>query len=282
MIRFLSAAESCELLSARDAFLAAFTPADFRFRTRDPRGGMAAYRELVRKAALEWGAEEEAKAAACLEAARAAYGPYAALLPPDLRLARLDGSEEPGNAHCRGSDAIVLHGGALGRTDRGLTRLLVHELVHLLTRKRPELRERLYAQIGFRKAPPLEAPAGLRDQAITNPDQPVNEYRFPALVAGAERELYPLLFSRDPASFRLEDIEAKFLDAATGELYAMGELENYRERVGGNTDYDIQPEEIVAENVTKLLLREEVPDAGLLARIKAVLDEAAGGAGLLS
>ena len=148
--------------------------------------------------------------------------------------------------------------------------LLAHELFHVLTRNNPDFREKMYKLIGFNIVPEeFEVPADLRDVVITNPD--VNRFDSYARfrIKGEERPCAMLIYANKPyegGSFfnyltiglmPLKDGKAEQKDGKTV-IYGIKDAENFFEQVGRNTNYIINPEEILAENFAFLLTRKPV------------------------
>jgi hypothetical protein len=80
------------------------------------------------------------------------------------------GTEEGDAEYTRGA-GIVLPESAPAMEKRGeLLGIVAHESFHVLSRNAPELRDRLYAVIGFQPCREIVFPEALAARKITNPD----------------------------------------------------------------------------------------------------------------
>ena len=100
------------------------------------------------------------------------------------------GAEE-GNAAYTRATAIVLPKSELGKGQDHLKKLICHELFHILSRQNPELREKLYAIIGFTKCNEIKLPPELERRKITNPDAPRNDHFIRLQIEGQESLAVP-------------------------------------------------------------------------------------------
>ena len=265
---FVDSSEARELLLQADPFLLHLSKADLAFRTAKRDAVLDDYRFLVGKSVRDWTDPERGKVGRCFASAVDALGDLAGLLVSTVKFLKCDGGEEPGNAYCRGSDSLVLHERALARIDDRLSRLIAHELFHLVSRNHPGLRECLYGLVGFHRSDELRPRKEIGDSIITNPDAPVIDYYFDALVRGRRARVYPILMADEGSSFDHESLTLRFFDPEVERLLRVEDLENFSDAVGGNTDYIIHPEEIIAENVTKLAYGEELKDEWLIRGIE--------------
>jgi hypothetical protein len=274
---FAIAADARELLTVRDDFVDRMSPFDRAARLKSgDEVSVEQYLDFVGKQTLDWTAAEQTKVEAALAAIRPKLVELAVPLPETVHLVRTTGHEEGGAAYTRGT-AIVLPSGELAAmNDARLRKTLAHELFHVLSRAQPELKEQLYAAIGFAPCGELPFPESLADRRITNPDAPRNDHAIEVDVAGERRWVVPVLYSRTPKydarvggeffnylEFRLLVVDRDEAGAATASLVAgepqlvePGEVGNFFEQVGRNTQYIIHPEEILADNFALLVLGE--------------------------
>ena len=102
---------------------------------------------------------------------------------------------EEGKAFYTRDTTVVIPREQLTSNSEALEKAIGHELFHILSRENPELRERLYATIGFCKCPEIEFPAQLKSRKITNPDAPRNDHFICLQADGHEILAVPVLFS---------------------------------------------------------------------------------------
>lgn len=164
---------------------------------------------------------------------------------------------------------------------------LAHEAFHVLTRTNPDLRRKLYSLIGFTVLPKsVEMPAGLADYVIDNPDVNAHDSYATFTIGGRKRDCVMLLYSqRDYAGGRywdyftvgLLEIDPQtckaVLDAdGRHRLYGVDEAVDFYDKVGRNTSYVIDPEEVLADNFSFLFSSDisRFPSQELLVNIEKV------------
>jgi hypothetical protein len=172
-------------------------------------------------------------------------------------LVTTSGAEEGGAAYTRG-DAIILPDKVLAEERGKLDQIVAHELFHVISRRDPARRDRLYRVIGFERCPDYVFPPELAARRITNPDAPHNDHRIRIRDGETEVWAIPVLYAEpgryDPArggeffdylQFRLAVVDA----ASRGtRLVEVGRIDRFFDQVGRNTKYIIHPEEILADN----------------------------------
>ena len=213
-------------------------------------------------------------------------------LPQRIYLVKTTGRDESGAAYTRGR-AIVFPAAKLKAEPMAIQRIICHELFHILSRANPDLKERLYQAIGFKKCPGVQFPASLASRRLTNPDAPTNEHCIRVQVDGepawavpilfANREKYEVgsgkeLFDYLQFKFLLVDrssapLEVRPRYAGTSPaLVGMDGISGFFEQVGRNTKYIIHPEEILADNFALLVLRQDaVASPDVLIRMRKAL-----------
>jgi amidohydrolase len=299
--------EGAALLGGEDAFTRRLSPIDRQARLR--RGAAVSdrqYREFAARAVLPWTEAEKRHVTDALAGLAARLEACHIELPPRVLLVKTSGDEEGGAAYTRGN-AVVLPRRVLASPPRNLRRLLCHEFFHVLSRHRPDLRERLYAAIGFVPCGDVVLPGPLEARRLTNPDAPAFDHAIRVRCDGVERWMVPVLFFRDDApaaaaagrpflasmQFRLLAVDIAGMpprgtpvldDAGAPILRTPDDVEGFFEQTGRNTGYLIHPEEIVADNVALLVTAadtdapEPPQSPAVLARVAAVLAGGAAGA----
>jgi hypothetical protein len=210
-------------------------------------------------------------------------------LPQEIRILKTTMAEEGGAGGYTRMDYIVVEEQIAHMKPQQVSYLLAHELFHVLTRNHPDFREKMYRLIGFSIAPEeFEVPADLRDVLISNPD--VNRFDSYARfrIKGVDRPCAMLIYANKPyegGSFfnyltiglmPLKDGKAEQQDGKTV-IYGIKDAENFFDLVGRNTDYIINPEEILAENFAFLLTRKSVTaNPELIEKMRQALQPQAG------
>ncbi len=294
----VSVEEGRKALSARDEFIAALSPFDRAARLKSEQDvGEKEFLAFVADQVRPWTEAETARVEACFAAIEKKTKGFQLGLPDPVLVVKTTGAEEGDAAYTRG-DAVVLPQSKADLEPKELEKLLAHELFHVLSRRRPELRKRLYPLVGFEPCDPVELPAELRPRKITNPDAPRFDARIELDVEGKRLQAVPVLFSSQARydakaggeffrylMFRLLVIEpqgygrqgwaAKLRDGKPW-LLEPEKTPDYRAKAGRNTGYIIHPEEILADNFVLLLEgRKDVPSPEILEGMAKVLSRAA-------
>ena len=175
------------------------------------------------------------------------------------------GAEEAGAFYTRDT-AIMMPAKPTDTADGELLKkTIAHELFHILSRSNLELREKLYALIGFSNCGEIEFPDELKPRKITNPDAPRNDHAIRVQANGTEVSIVPILFSSAPNYDPVRDgeffnyLQLGFLivsknPGTRADLLSPQQVSGFFEQVGRNTDYIIHPEEILAENFALLMI----------------------------
>lgn len=293
---FATAETGRELLTTRDEFVQRLSPFDRAARLKSADAvSEARYLEFVGNSVLEWTADERHKVLQALRSIQPQIATLAAALPKVVLLVKTTGAEEGGAPYTR-ANAVVLPQALIGSTTEKLTATISHELFHVLSRTNPELRDRLYAVIGFEKCHEVAIPTELRARKITNPDAPRNEHCIRLEAGGKSEWMIPILLSSDEQYdigrggqffnylelwFLVVERPGNALDvtpayeAAQPKLWRLNEVSRFFEQVGQNTNYILHPEEILADNFALLVTGKRVPSSPQIARdLEAILKNA--------
>ena len=160
-----------------------------------------------------------------------------------------------------GSDALAFARYDDKRAQDFFKELVAHELFHVLTRQNPDFRRAMYDVIGFTVQDgefPL-SPA-VRAMMIANPDVERHDASAVFTIGGEPRECF-LVFSTDRPFERTGDSFMRGMRTllipvdAPDTFFDAGDAVDFRDVMGRNTDYAIDPEECLATNFAMLLLR---------------------------
>ena len=175
-LRFATVDEGRDLLSRRDDYIRSLGPLEMQIRLRSAEPvDIEAFIKHLQQQVLPWEDEELARTSAVAKSLAEKLGEYEIPLPETVYLIRTTGEDESGAAYTRGA-AIVLPRRSKPLKPEVLERLLAHELFHVISRHDPELRQRLYAIIGFQPCNSIELPEAIAPRRITNPDAPTIDY----------------------------------------------------------------------------------------------------------
>lgn len=263
---FAAPAEAAAMLTARDDFVARLSPFDRAARLKTSRAvSEKDYLDFVGRSVLPWSDADRDRVNAALKLIGPKLAELRLPLPPSVYFIKTSGQEEGQAEYTRG-DAIILPQAFFSARDKDPPAIIAHELFHILSRRNPELRERLYRVIGFEPCAEVQFPAALARRKITNPDAPRNDHHIRIHARGKPRWAVPVLFADrdayDPARGGefFDYMQFKLLlepDAATAaaddSLVEVSEVGGYFEQVGKNTGYIIHPEEILADNFAQIV-----------------------------
>jgi hypothetical protein len=286
-LTFATVDEGRQILTARDDYVRRMSPFDRAARMKTDRDvSEQEYLAFAAGNVLEWGDEEKEKIASAFEGVRAELEELSLPLPEGVLLILTTGNEE-GNAFYTRASAIVFPRDRLNSPIETLQKTICHELFHVLSRANPDLREKLYAVIGFEKCGEAVFPEELQPRKITNPDAPRNDHAIRIQVGDEKSWAVPILVSRQEKYdmerggefFNYLELKLLLIDRDqqndSSRLVDMGEVAGFFEQVGGNTQYIIHPEEILADNFALLVMGErDLASPEIVEKMEAVLKKA--------
>jgi len=294
-VLFATADEAKGILVTRDDFIRRMSPFDRAARMKtDKAVSDNEFLEFVGKNVLEWDDAEKQKVTAALLEIQKRFETFSLPFPKKVFMVKTTGDEEGKAAYTR-ANAIILPKAELAAPVAKLRKMICHELFHILSRANPELRDKLYAGIGFVKCDEIEFPADLKPRKLTNPDAPANDHRILLKIDGKDAWTIPILFSDvekydtarggeffDYLQFQFlvverqasaPDVKAAY-DGGKPRLAGMERISGFEEQVGKNTKYLIHPEEILADNFSLLIFGEgDAPSPEVVKKMEKVLKE---------
>jgi hypothetical protein len=194
----------------------------------------------------------------------------ARLLPDSVFLAKMSTNVFGPSVYFTRERAIFLPQNELYGNNPALVPVLLHEIFHLISRYQPELRDELYALIGYE---PLDDdpyfPGQLLSKRLLNPDGTSHRYAI-ALTdrTGQARPYLPVITADttnaypgkryfDYIDFRLHPLlpnDGGY--AVQPEGVPPKAAPGFFDQIADNTDYIIHPDEILADNFALLVLRQ--------------------------
>ena len=267
-LRFVDAAEAAQLLATEDATTDQWSKFDYEARLGRPGGTKQELIDFISQQARNWSETDKQIMQAAADALnRTINEQHLNLpLPKEIKILKTTMAEEGGAGGYTRKDYIVIEEKVEKFNPATAQYLLAHELFHILTRNNPDFRQRMYTLIGFSIADrEFERPADLRNVLITNPD--VNRFDSYATftIDGEKKTCAMVIYSSKPyegGSFfkyltiglvPLKDGKPEQKDGKT-QVYPISQASDFFEQVGRNTNYIINPEEILAENFAAVML----------------------------
>jgi hypothetical protein len=279
--------EGARAISARDEYMSTVTAGDVSIWLRRPGSGrdVDALAQYLAGNVLPWSPEERARLDAMIARVSPRLADLAPWLPERVQIARFRTESSSGADFTRGS-TIFLSG--LKPTDEAMDERFFHELFHVISRSHEARRHEFYAIVGFEVCTPLVLDDALRARVLTNPDAPIVEYASqvqinnrsvwatPLMVADLTRytprsdlfdhvELQFLALSRDASGRCVADASSTLTQAELGAAVVA--------RAGGNTNYVLHPEELVADNFAQMMMgRRAAPSPEVYNRLATLLN----------
>jgi len=287
---FASLEEAKSLLTSEDEYTRAWSSFDIAAKCQQDGCTKAEYIEHIEKQALDWTVDDKKKLTSVIDRISQSMEAkkFSLHLDDPIYLVKTTSDEEGGAmGYTRGS-YIVLSQAMSGMSDEDLDHLVAHELFHVISRKKPALREKLYDLIGFKMMKEVSYPAAIKDYRITNPDATQTDTYINLKVGEETIPCMMILYSNRPydgGSFfkylnigflrlNLDESPAPVIGVEGPEIYSMKEISGFYEQVGKNTNYIIHPEEILADNFTFALFgKENLKNPELVEKIDKVLKE---------
>lgn len=193
------------------------------------------------------------------------------LFPKAVRLVKISGAAYGPSVYYTRENSILIPANELHPDNRPtLLRVLLHELFHIYSRYHPKARRELYGLIGFTEArDSVLLPSYLRKHQLLNPDGVHWQQKIRLTPAGTDssRVFFPILYADSLSStLGLSFMGHLAFDFFAADSTAMGwqvqalptsvaQLSDFHQKTGGNTDYIIHPDEILADNFVLLVFR---------------------------
>lgn len=271
---FASVKEAKKLLTTKDSFIISLSPFDRSARLKtDKPVSEKEFLEYVANQVRPWTVGEEVRIKAAFKSIASRIKDFNLNFPREILLIKTTGKEEGGAAYCR-SNAIVLPRQMLAAQNAELEKLITHELCHVLLSNNPILKEALYRAINFRKCNNIELPEKLRVVKITNPDGVRNDHYVDVEYDNSIIQVVPMIYSssakydvtKGGEFFRYLKIGLLVIEKTDDKwqykrdknggpiMLELGDVPDYFNKVGFNTNYVIHPEEIIADNFVLVVL----------------------------
>jgi len=272
VVTFATVEAARHILTNRDDFISALSPFDRAARLKTNREVTEKeFLEFVGTNVLSWQPIETNKLAAVLQGVQQRLASWPLPFPSAIPLIKTSGREE-GNASYTRQNAVVLAQGEVQSPRSALENLIIHELFHVLSRHKPDLRKQLYRIIGFTPINEIAYPDELRSRKITNPDGVQTGWAINITNQNQKMSAVPILFA-STANYNPRK-GGEFFNYLVFKLLAVAnqggrwqpalrdgnpfllepqEAQGYFEQIGRNTDYIIHPDEILAVNFVHLI-----------------------------
>ena len=170
-------------------------------------------------------------------------------------------------------------------TPESLEYLLAHEMFHLLTRSNKDFKKSVYSVIGFNIIDrELFFPIDIVERKISNPDIEQYDSYAEFTIDGTKQKCSMIIYSDkayttgglgDYLNVGLIPLDENLIPLRTDGktiIYGIDKAEDFYDKVGRNTKYTINPEEILADNFAYLLIqKKDLPNPEIIKNIAAIL-----------
>ena len=287
-VPFASVEMGRAILTNRDEFIAALSPFDRAARMKTDQGvAESEFLEFLGRNVLAWSSEETNRMTGVLKAVKEKLAAWDLPVPPNVWLIKTSGREE-GNASYTRQNAVILPEQKIRKPLPDLEDTIIHELFHIVSRAKPDLRKQLYRIIGFSPINTVEYPEELRQRKITNPDGVQNGWlinvtnqnqTLPTIaVLYASTSQYDIKKGGEFFDYLVFHLMVLKKDNASWQPKLVGghpllleprQVSGFFEQVGNNTDYIIHPDEILASNFVRMVNGEtNLPTPGIVSEMK--------------
>lgn len=206
--------------------------------------------------------------------------------PEEIVLVKTSMQEEGGAAAYTRNNWIAIGEKVLtGPRTMPLETLLAHELFHILTRSDLNFKKAVYQTIGFTVLDrEILFPTDIMEKRISNPDISRYDSYAPFTINGTTQNCTMMIYADRPyngGSFfqylkiGLIPLNEHFIPLQeNGEtiIYPLELAEDFYSRMGKNTDYILNPEEVLADNFSYLITEKAgLPNPEVIERIREVL-----------
>ncbi len=284
---FAGPAEAAKLLGQSDVYTRKLTPYDLHVRlATDQDVTEADYLKLASTQLLKWSNEDIDAIAKILDEHRRLLQNFQLPLPNRITFAKSTCKEEGGASYCRGNTIVLAESMLKSMEPNTLKHLILHEMFHICSRQSEAWRKHMYAVIGFQPCNKLTLPKSLQQRLLTNPDAHRNDYYIEVMDGDEQVAAVPLLIGKGPKydpkrkgglfnafDFRLvviEKVDGGWQLAKTddGKMRLIKPTENkaFLNQIGRNTNYIINPEEILADTFPMTILETRPQSPMMLAR----------------
>lgn len=246
---------------------------------------------FIRNAVLQWTPEEKAKMDQAIEILTEKLSKINLIFNEEIFLVKTSGEEEWNSAYTRGT-AIILPERKIKSYDLlGMVKFLAHEYFHVLSKYNREFKKLMYKIIGFTVIDEIEIPTDLFNRKLTNPDAPFNDSYIEVTHKEEKIKVAPVILLKK--DYKTVDDSKDIFESITLQLVIVEEkndlwtvkyndgkpaclsfddITGYVEQVGRNTEFQNQPEEILAENFAILLMDEKnIPSPEIINNMKKIL-----------
>lgn len=286
--RFATKAEAQMLITDIDNFTNKLNSFDINLRLGKEDGRKSELLRLAMNETQNWGDDEKKKITDAFKSLQSKIDKQKLKIkyPKEVILVKTSMKEEMNVAAYTRKNWIALGEKFInGAKKEDLEYLLAHEMFHLLTRNNKDFKKSVYSVIGFNVTDrELFFPIDIIEKRISNPDIELYDSYAEFTINGNKQKCSMLIYSdKQYTSGGLSDYLSVGLIPLNDSLmpvqedgktviYSIDQAEDFYGKVGKNTKYIINPEEILADNFAYMLIqKKDLPNPEIPQKIAAIL-----------
>ncbi|MCF2737770.1 hypothetical protein [Bacteroides caecigallinarum] len=286
--RFATKAEAQMLITDIDNFTNKLNSLDINLRLGKEDGRKSELLRLAMNETLNWSDEDKKKITAAFKSLQAKIDKQKLKIkyPHEIVLVKTSMKEEMNVTAYTRKNWIALGEDFINKaTKDNLEYLLAHEMFHLLTRSDKNFKKSVYSVIGFEVTDrELFFPIDIVERKISNPDIEQYDSYAEFTIDGTKQKCSMIIYSDkayttgglgDYLNVGLIPLDDNLIPLRTDGktiIYGIDKAEDFYDKVGRNTKYTINPEEILADNFAYLLIqKKDLPNPEIIKNIAAIL-----------
>lgn len=291
--RFATRAEAQMLITDIDEYTRGWNQFDINVRLQTEQGRKSQLLAFAMNQTLNWSDKDKERISQSIKTIDAEIKKQKLMLdfPQELVFIKTTTKEEGyAGAYTRKNWVAVGEKALNEISDKDLTSLIAHEIFHILSRGNADFKKATYNTIGFTVMNrEILFPADIIEKRISNPD--VNRYDsyVNLTVNGKKQNCTMMIYTDSP--YNPEDGKTLFNYIQIGLIplnenfipvqqdgktiiYDVDQADDFYDQIGRNTNYVINPEEILAENFAYLLTgKEDLQSPEVIDRLREVLKQ---------
>lgn len=286
--RFATKAEAQMLITDIDNFTNKLNSLDINLRLGKEDGRKSELLRLAMNETLNWSDEDKKKITAAFKSLQSKIDKQKLKIkyPHEIVLVKTSMKEEMNVTAYTRKNWIALGEDFINKaTKDNLEYLLAHEMFHLLTRSDKNFKKSVYSVIGFEVTDrELFFPIDIVERKISNPDIEQYDSYAEFTIDGTKQKCSMIIYSDkayttgglgDYLNVGLIPLDDNLIPLRTDGktiIYGIDKAEDFYDKVGRNTKYTINPEEILADNFAYLLIqKKDLPNPEIIKNIAAIL-----------
>ena len=283
--RFATQAEAQMLITDIDQHTNNLNQFDLDVRLQTPNARKSQLLRLGMESTRSWSDADKAKVNKAFATIEAAIKKLKLKLsyPAEVIIMKTTMAEEGGADAYTRKNWIAIGEEALEKMpDEDFARLVAHELFHILTRTDWAFKKKVYDVIGFTVLDrPIVFPSDLMQKLISNPDVSQRDSYAPFTIDGQTMNCTMVIYTDQPYTegtlfqyikVGLVPLNEQFIPLQQNgvtTIYALEQASDFQARVGRNTGYVIDPEEVLADNFSFLMMgKAGLPDPQIVESLK--------------